>query len=120
MYAGATPMRTYAAALTLSLFLAGIGLRADDAKVSPSNTLTDQEKKDGWKLLFDGKSLDGWRLFKKKDTTGWAVKDGCIVIEKTGAGDLMTIDKFGNFEFTIDWKFESGNNSGIIYRVSED
>jgi len=106
------------AMLTLAVLFASWGLAsaADDA---PPNTLTEKEKKDGWKLLFDGKTLDGWRVFKKKDATGWTVKDGAIYLEKSG-GDLMTAEKYGNFEFSIDWKFENGNNSGIIYRISEE
>jgi hypothetical protein len=107
--------------LVLVLVLAAFSLApAADPKDSPPNTLTDQEKKDGWKLLFDGKSLDQWRVFKKPDAKGWTVKDGAIYLEKTGSGDLMTKEKFANFEFSIDFQFESGNNSGIIYRVTEE
>jgi hypothetical protein len=87
------------------------------------NTLTAREVKDGWKLLFDGKSLDGWRVFKRKDTKGWTVKDGAIFLEKPGSGDLLTDAQYGNFEFSVDWKFADGkirgNNSGIIYRAGE-
>ena len=95
-------------------------LPAADDKEAPPNTLTEPEKQDGWKLLFDGKSLDGWRVFKKQDAAGWTLKDSTVYLEKPGAGDLMTKGKFANFEFTVDWKIETGNNSGIIYRVSED
>ena len=102
-----------------SLVILAIGFavqaRADEA--SP-NTLTKDEAKDGFKLLFDGKSLDGWRVYGKKDATGWEVKDGAIYIGK-GAGDLMTAEKYANFELLIDFKFEAGNNSGLIYRVLE-
>ena len=84
------------------------------------NTLTEAEKKAGWKLLFDGKTLDGWRCYKKKDTGNWKVQDGCIYLGGPGGGDLMTAEKYGDFEFSIDWKFEQGNNSGIIYRVTEE
>ena len=83
------------------------------------NALSKEEKKQGWKLLFDGKSLDGWRVYRKKDTKGWVVKDGAIHLTKGGSGDLMTMEKYGDFEFSIDWKFVKGNNSGIIYRVKE-
>jgi len=83
------------------------------------NTLTAAEKKAGWKLLFDGKTLNGWRRYNNKDTTGWAVKNGGITLLKPGSGDLITKKKYGNFEFSVDWKFETGNNSGIIYRLAE-
>jgi hypothetical protein len=80
------------------------------------NTLTPDEAKDGWKLLFDGKSTDGWRLYKGTDAGKWAAKDGLLV---SGGGDLMTKDKFTNYVFSVDWKIVKGNNSGIIYRIAE-
>src|SRR5262245_44785401 len=106
--------------------LAGLGLgaaaRPGGGSGAGPNTLTAEEKKAGWKLLFDGKTLDGWRVFKRKDAKGWTVKDGAIYLEKPGSGDLITADKFGDFEQSVDWKFDTtnrDNNSGIIYRVGE-
>ncbi len=108
--------------LVLSLLLPMPFLaRADEpGKEASPNTLTAQEAKEGWKLLFDGKTLDGWRVYKRQDTRGWTVKDGTIYLEKPGSGDLMTREKYGNFELLVDWKIETGNNSGIIYRVCEE
>jgi len=103
----------------IGVITSGIAMAADEKDAVP-NTLTAQEMKDGWKLLFDGKTLDGWRVFKKQDTKGWTVKDGLLYLEKPGSGDLITKEKYGNFELTVDWKIESGNNSGILYRVSEE
>ncbi len=91
---------------------------AQRASSQPPNTLSAKEKKQGWKLLFDGKTLKGWRVYGRKGTKGWEVKDGAMFLKGRG-GDLMTVDKFGDFEFMIDWKFVKGNNSGIIYRVKE-
>ena len=106
-----------AGAVSLAVVPAGAG----DA--AAPNTLTARETKDGWKLLFDGKTLDGWRVFKGKDTKGWAVKDGAIFLEKPGSGDLLTDAQYGDFEFRVDWKFadpkNKANNSGIIYRAGE-
>ena len=103
----------------LSIFavlLFNVGLARADDSTAP-NTLTPQESKQGWKLLFDGKSLSGWRLYNKKGTGNWSVQDGTIV---SGNDDLMTTAKYGDFEMSVDWKFENGNgNSGIIYRVAE-
>lgn len=110
-------LSTLLAAGLLGLPLAVIALAEEKG---PPNTLTEAEAKEGWKLLFDGKSLDAWRRFKKQDTAGWSVKDGAIYLDKPGSGDLMTRDKFANFEFSVDFKFESGNNSGIIYRCTEE
>lgn len=91
-----------------------------------NNQLTDAEKKAGWKLLFDGKALTGWRGFHNQTAPPtWTVADGCITKPKTKAGtgqaggDLITVDQFENFELSIEWKLEKGGNSGIKYLVSE-
>lgn len=89
------------------------------------NQLTKAEQKAGWKLLFDGKTLTGWRGFHNQQVPeGWGVADGCITKVKTGGttktgGDLITADQFENFEFAVEWKLEKGGNSGIKYLVSE-
>jgi hypothetical protein len=82
------------------------------------NTLTAAEKSDGWKLLFDGRSLAGWRSFRT-DTPGaaWTVKDG-VLINAGKTGDLMTTGVYGDFEMSFDWKISEGGNSGIIYRIA--
>jgi len=92
----------------------GSVVRAED------NVLTEQEKKDGWKLLFDGKTTEGWIGYRKKDVPAdWKVVDGTLA--QTGhGGDLRTVDKFENFELLIDWKFETEGNSGVIYHCSEE
>lgn len=92
------------------------------------NTLSKQEKKEGWKLLFDGKTLKGWRNFKSK-TIGetWSVSDGAIHLNKTqkegfqvkGGGDIVTENEYENFEFSIEWKIAPCGNSGIIFNVVE-
>ena len=75
---------------------------------------------DGWKVLFDGKSLDAWRVYKK-DTAGdgWKIVDGTLYRAAAG-GDLITKEQFGDFELTLDWKLGEGGNSGIFFRGSED
>ncbi|MES2828258.1 MAG: DUF1080 domain-containing protein [Bacteroidota bacterium] len=89
------------------------------------NTLTKKEKKDGWKLLFDGKTTKGWHTYLK-DTVGskWQVVDGAIVFDQTkprnGGGDLVTNDIFENYELNLEWKVAKGSNSGIIFDIQED
>lgn len=87
------------------------------------NTLSKKEKKEGWVLLFDGTTLNGWRGYKNIQTDGWAVKDGEIYC-KDGSGlkraDLITNSKYENYELQIDWKITPKKNSGIIYMVTED
>lgn len=100
-----------------ALALTAIAALTLHAQIEPTpNLLTDAEKAAGWKLLFDGKTTDGWRLYKGKDAGKWSVRGNVLV---SGGGDLMTVDQYGNFEFATEWKFEKGNNSGIIYRVAE-
>ena len=91
-----------------------------------ANQLTKAEKDAGWRLLFDGKTLEGWRGFHSdKVPASWTVEDGCIkkVSEEGEAsrsgGDLITADQFDNFEFSIEWKLSKGANSGIKYLISE-
>jgi 3-keto-disaccharide hydrolase len=84
------------------------------------NTLTPQETAAGWKLLFDGKSLAGWRGFKTETPpAGWKAVDGTLTRE-TGGGDLMTVDQYGDFELRLDWKISDGGNSGIMFHVTPD
>jgi len=88
-------------ALLIAIVLAAtsaLHLRAaDEATV---NILTDAEKAAGWKLLFDGKTLNGWSNFKKTTIKpGWQVKDGQLVcVDPHNAGDIVTAEKFGAFE----------------------
>lgn len=92
------------------------------ATPAADNSLTAAEKAAGWKLLFDGKTLNGWSNFKKKDIKpGWQVRDGLLVcVDPHNAGDIVTGEKFGAFELMIDFKMASGANSGIIYHVTEE
>jgi 3-keto-disaccharide hydrolase len=90
------------------------------AQNGPMNTLTPEEKAAGWKLLFDGKSLAGWRGFKTETPpAGWKAVDGTLTRE-SGGGDLMTADQYGDFELRLEWKISAGGNSGIMFRVTPD
>ena len=109
-----------AAVLMLTAALSPVAAEKPDAAGPAVNTLTAAEEKEGWKLLFDGKTLKGWRRYNNKDAAGWTVKDSAIYLEKSGSGDLMTAEKYGDFELSVDWKFEKGNNSGVLYRVIEE
>jgi hypothetical protein len=91
------------------------------------NTLTANEAKNGWKLLFDGTSNTGWINAKTGafPSTGWEIKDGALVITpetkgENGGGDIVTSDKYRNFEFIIDFNYTPGANSGIKYFVDTE
>ena len=84
------------------------------------NTLSTKEVKQGWKLLFNGKNLDGWTSVGK-DTppeTGWEVENGILTVNKGGAkrgGDMITKEQFSDFDLMIEFKITKGANSGIKY-----
>lgn len=91
---------------------------------SAQNALSAKEKKEGWKLLFDGTSTTGWRNYKSdKVTDRWKVSNGELYLDKsvtTGAGDIMTDGEFQDYELTLDWKISACGNSGVIFNVVED
>jgi len=92
------------------------------------NTLSKKEKKDGWILLFDGKTTDGWRKYQSdRIGSAWKVSDGTLYLdtsEKDGwqvkdGGDIITDEAYDNYILTLEWKIAEGSNSGIIYHVQE-
>ncbi len=83
---------------------------------------------DGYYVIFDGKTLAGWRGYGKDEVPErWSVKDGCLHFEGTGTGegqapgggDLIFSYKFKNFILEFDWKVEKGSNSGVFYLAQE-
>lgn len=97
-------------------------LRIQDLGGHP-NTLTDAEKKDGWKLLWDGKTAEGWRSIRAEGwpEKGWKMENGELRIEaKSGAGDLITKEKFSDFELKLDFKMSPKANSGIKLFIKSD
>lgn len=102
--------------------------KTDTAQVSASveNTapqLTEAQIAEGWKILFDGKSLDGWRTYKNKEVNSWEIIDGtlhCMPFDSASQrADLITIDQYENFELAFEWKIGPQGNSGVMYRVTE-
>lgn len=89
------------------------------------NTLTTAEQKDGWKLLFDGKSLAGWRTYKEggKIGAGWIVEDGLLKKQaKISGGDIMTeqpIPGTADWELSWEWRIAEKGNNGIKYFITE-
>ena len=91
-----------------------------DRSVTP-NVLSATEATKGWRLLFDGKTTTGWRNFREPAiSNGWQVIDGSLVRAANGAGDIITSDKFRNFDLALDWKVAEKGNSGIFYRATEE
>jgi hypothetical protein len=101
------------------MLLAVIALCAVLFDQGPPNTLSEAERKAGWKLLFDGSSLAGWHGYGRQNLpNGWRVVDGAITRVGEG-GDLVSDQKYRNFELELEWKIEPGGNSGIFYRGVE-
>lgn len=89
----------------------------DDAQ--QHNRLTAEERAAGWRLLFDGESLEHWRGYRRTDMpSGWRAVDGALT-RVEAAGDIVTVEQFGNFELSIDWMVREAGNSGIFYRGVE-
>jgi len=90
------------------------------------NNLSDSERKAGWKLLFDGKTSNGWKGAYKQSfpASGWEIKDGILKVlpsggaESTNGGDIVTIEKFSAFDLSFDFKLTTGANSGVKYFVT--
>jgi hypothetical protein len=92
--------------------------------MAQQNMLTPEEKADGWQLLFDGKTLEGWRGFKTEGIPAdWSVVEGCIVVSGTGGGesanDLITREQYEDFDLYLEWAISPGGNSGIFFHVIE-
>ena len=92
---------------------------AVDEQSAPPNTLSERERREGWRLLFDGRTTDGWRGYKQAAMpAGWEVVDGALT--RTGATtDIITADRFRDFELTLEWRIAPGGNSGIFFRAVE-
>ncbi|MCU0460151.1 MAG: DUF1080 domain-containing protein [Bacteroidales bacterium] len=86
------------------------------------NKLTSEEIEQGWELLFDGKSLDQWRLYNSEGTGSWGVEDGCLTADGTGSdstGYIISKKEYGSFDLKFDWKIAPEGNSGVMYHVVE-
>jgi hypothetical protein len=93
------------------------------------NTLTEEEKEGGWKLLFDGQTMNGWRGYRMdRMPPGWSVVEGCLVRVRGGAGgkgagggdDIVTLESFDSFDLQLEYKLVREGNSGLLYHVSEE
>ena len=114
-------IRQVATVLAISLF--HLALHAQD------NTLSKKEKKEGWQLLFDGKTKQGWHVYNRStDGSAWKVSDGTLSLDAVqkdgwqvrGGGDLVTDEEFENYHLSLEWKVADSANSGIIFNIKED
>lgn len=116
--------------LSVLCFVSGMFISSDtikaQSKAGTLNTLTPKEKSDGWILLFDGKTTNGWHTYNKNSVSkNWKVVDGAIMFDPKEkdtavAGDLVTDKEYTNYEFSTEWKISEEGNSGIIFDIKED
>ena len=98
----------------------------ETATAGGPNALSKQDKSDGWRLLFDGKTTKGWHTYNRDTvSSNWKVMDGALVMDATAKGpqnrgDIITNDAFENYELSVEWKISEAGNSGIIFNVKED
>jgi hypothetical protein len=105
----------------LALFLVCAAAAACGAEIP---TLTVEEAAAGWKLLFDGATTTGWRACAHQEfpSPRWAVKDGCLCVDTAASptgSDLVTTEKFGDFDLKFRWRISPAGNSGVKYMVYE-
>lgn len=91
--------------------------------------LTNAEKAEGWKLLFDGITKKGWHIYNDiSDGSAWKVMDGCLHLDPKqtndrlteGGGDILTDDEFQHFHLKLEWQLNKGGNSGVIFYIREE
>ena len=99
-----------------------------DEIVEVNNILSDEEKADGWVLLFDGTTSNGWHSYAAEGfpQQGWAIEDGMLSVMGSGqgeaggqGGDIITDKTYTDFEFTVEWMVTDSANSGIFFMVQE-
>lgn len=101
---------------------------AEEAEaVAGINQLSQEEKDEGWELLFDGETTEGWRGYGKNSfpSQKWVIQDGALKVQgksagKAGSGDnIIYNEEFKDFELSLEWKISEGGNSGIFYLAEE-
>jgi hypothetical protein len=101
-----------------------MSLYAELDRKSAPNTLSKKEKQNGWVLLFNGTTPDGWHGFNLSGFPDcWIIADGAFTMTSEGRAenqDIITNKKYRSFAFSVDYKLTKGANSGIIFQVAED
>jgi cytochrome c len=106
------------------------GVVRNDYEPLAPNTLSSAEKADGWELLFDGETTNGWRNYKKETIgSSWKVVDGTLMLDAkkrddgswqaADGGDIITDGTYENYDLRLEWKIGPCGNSGIIFNTVE-
>jgi Domain of Unknown Function (DUF1080) len=107
--------------LASSLALAGCQHTNPGSATPANNTLSKTEKADGWELLFDGASFNGWHNFRMEGVRpGWQVTNGTLCcVDPHNAGDIVTSNRYDWFELQLDYNISPAGNSGIMFHVTD-
>lgn len=109
--------------MLLSVALLVVSCTTQSPKEPEINTLTDAEIAEGWKMLFNGKDLDNWKIYNGGEVMGWKIEDGILHNSGVGSdygGDIITKAQYQNFELYLEWKVSPESNSGIFFNVVEN
>jgi len=107
-----------------TFYLLIISCNETNNKMNTSSSPTNEST--GYKTIFDGKTMDGWRSYQNKPQDSWSVVDGMLycrgsLTDKSDKrADLITTKQYENFDFSLDWKISPQGNSGIIYLATEE
>ena len=104
------------------------GSRQTTAGTSSLNSLSKKEIRDGWELLFDGQTKNGWHVYNNRtDGSAWKVEDGMLMLDPKakgpkgeGGGDIITEREFENYHLKLEWKLSEKGNSGVVFQAKED
>jgi hypothetical protein len=108
--------------LAFAVLAAPAGLHQAPQEPMTPNTLSPEETREGFALLFDGKDLSAWRGFRQQEVpSGWQAVDGELrFVPGSRGGDLVTREQYEDFDLRLDWKIAPRGNSGIMFRSTED
>ncbi len=104
------------------LFLVAVSISCGQSKKNEIKPLSEREIKEGWELLFDGKSTEKWKTFNGGEVTGWKIVNNELHNSGVGSdhgGDIITKKQYENFELELEWKVAPQSNSGIFFHVQE-
>jgi hypothetical protein len=89
--------------------------------LAKENRLTEIEEAQGWDLLFNGQDMSRWRNYQKESVSDkWVVNNGAMILTGKGAGDLITREKYQDFDLRLDWKISEAGNSGLFILADEE
>ena len=115
-------------AVVMIVSVVGCARAPEEPVTEVHNTLSEEEVAEGWALLFDGQTTEGWRGYNQDvfPAAGWRVEDGTLTVGKSGGdeegdgGSIVTTESFADFELMLEFLLEDTSNSGIFYRVVEN